>query len=115
MISVPVGHDGFKDRADAIPYPHTSVGENVAMNYGHGSPPRVAVDGWIKSPGHRKNVGNWCCINFNFCFLVTRMLAKLCSRSVPISWRKVVFYSTVHIVNTIYLIQRDSDFYGFSV
>ncbi len=91
-----MGHDGFKQRADAVPYSHSSVGENVAVNYGKGSPPRVAVDGWIKSPGHRKNVRN--SLSLILIIIVTRMLAKLCSRSLPIRIRKVVFYTTIYFV-----------------
>jgi uncharacterized protein YkwD len=30
--------------------------ENVALNFGHGNPAQVAVDGWILSPGHYKNM-----------------------------------------------------------
>lgn len=39
---------------------YRSVAENVAYNQGHQNPDRVAVDGWIKSVGHQKNmVGNF--------------------------------------------------------
>ena len=53
---VPVGHDGFKNRMSQVPFFVKSFAENVAYNYGHGDPIEVAVNGWINSPGHRKNM-----------------------------------------------------------
>ena len=49
-------HDGFEGRAKAITIPYQSVAENVAYNMGYSDPVRKAVDGWIKSEGHRKNM-----------------------------------------------------------
>jgi uncharacterized protein YkwD len=49
-------HDGFEGRAKAITIPYQSVGENVAYNMGYSDPVRKAVEGWIKSEGHRKNM-----------------------------------------------------------
>ena len=53
---VPFSHDGFEGRAKAITIPYQSVGENVAYNMGYSAPDRKAVEGWIKSEGHRKNM-----------------------------------------------------------
>ena len=40
-----------------------AFGENVAMNKGQADAVQCAVDGWIKSPGHRKNLLG----NFYYC------------------------------------------------
>jgi len=57
---VPFGHDGFKERMKKYPLSTSAGGENVAMNKGMHDVARVAVDGWIDSPGHRKNLlGRW--------------------------------------------------------
>ena len=53
---VKFSHDGFEGRAKAITVPYQSVAENVAYNFGYSDPVRNAVDGWIKSDGHRKNI-----------------------------------------------------------
>jgi uncharacterized protein YkwD len=60
---VKFSHDGFEGRAKAIlsegsanAIPYQSVAENVAYNLGYSDPVRNAVDGWIKSDGHRKNM-----------------------------------------------------------
>jgi len=60
--NVPFSHDGFDQRIEAISstLTYTSAAENVAYNQGYGDPVTVAVDGWINSPGHQKNmVGNF--------------------------------------------------------
>ncbi|MEG4817414.1 CAP domain-containing protein [Microcoleus sp. K5-D4] len=49
-------HDGFEGRAKAITIPYKSVAENLAYNFGYNDPVRNAVEGWIKSDGHRKNM-----------------------------------------------------------
>jgi uncharacterized protein YkwD len=59
---VKFSHDGFEGRAKAIAIPYQSVAENVAYNFGFNDPVRNAVDGWIKSDGHRKNMEG----QFNF-------------------------------------------------
>jgi uncharacterized protein YkwD len=51
---VPFGHAGFEGRALRIG--GMSCAENVAFSAGLGDPAKVAVNGWIKSPGHRKNM-----------------------------------------------------------
>ena len=60
---VPFGHQGFNNRFRSFPFPFTRGGaENVAMNAGLADVAKVAVDGWINSPGHRKNMLG----NFNY-------------------------------------------------
>jgi len=53
---MPFSHDGFEDRVRRYPLPHLSAAENLAYNGGVSDTARVAVEGWIKSPGHRKNL-----------------------------------------------------------
>ncbi|MEG4351127.1 CAP domain-containing protein [Microcoleus sp. LAD1_D3] len=53
---VSFSHDGFEGRAKAITVPYQSVAENLAYNFGYNDPVRNAVEGWIKSDGHRKNM-----------------------------------------------------------
>lgn len=51
-------HDGFDQRVDNInqSIPYQAAAENLAYNQGHDDPVKVAVQGWIKSPGHHKNM-----------------------------------------------------------
>jgi len=59
---VPFSHDGFDNRVKAIAksLDYRSAGENVAFNQGYPKPDQQAVEGWIKSTGHRKNMeGNF--------------------------------------------------------
>jgi uncharacterized protein YkwD len=55
----PFGHDGFDDRVAAA---RTTVGvnrmaENVAWNdFPRADAPRRVVEGWLGSPGHRRNI-----------------------------------------------------------
>ncbi|MBC6428813.1 MAG: CAP domain-containing protein [Cellvibrionales bacterium] len=53
-----ISHDGFDGRIKAINrrISYSSAAENVASNFGHDDPATVAVRGWIKSPGHHKNM-----------------------------------------------------------
>lgn len=55
---VPFSHDGFQQRGDRLNrvIPYRSVAENVAYNQGYSNPGQQAVQGWIKSPGHRENI-----------------------------------------------------------
>eukprot|EP01029_Cantina_marsupialis_P005409 TRINITY_DN15856_c0_g4_i1.p1 TRINITY_DN15856_c0_g4~~TRINITY_DN15856_c0_g4_i1.p1 ORF type:complete len:389 (-),score=85.10 TRINITY_DN15856_c0_g4_i1:248-1414(-) len=53
---VPFGHQGFNARVDKFPFVTRTAAENVAMNQGHGDPATCAVEGWIKSKGHEKNL-----------------------------------------------------------
>lgn len=52
---VPVGHDGFSERAEAIiaQIGGSSVAENVAAGY---ESAETVVAGWINSSGHRQNI-----------------------------------------------------------
>lgn len=55
-------HDGFEQRAKTVnkSIMYRSFGENLAFNKGYKDPVRQAVQGWIKSPGHRHNMeGNF--------------------------------------------------------
>ncbi len=59
---VPFSHNGFEGRVKAIAKSirYRSAGENVAYNMGYADPGKQAVQGWIKSPGHRHNMeGNF--------------------------------------------------------
>jgi uncharacterized protein YkwD len=55
---VPFSHQDFDKRAQTIgvSVPYQAVGENVAVNQGYDDPVMIAVDGWIKSQGHRENM-----------------------------------------------------------
>jgi len=53
---VAFGHAGFNSRAQRISYPTSGVYENVAYCGGYSNVPKIIVDGWINSPGHRKNL-----------------------------------------------------------
>jgi uncharacterized protein YkwD len=60
--TVTFSHDGFEQRMNSISrqIPWRSVAENVAYNQGHSDPVSIAVQGWIKSSGHHKNmIGNY--------------------------------------------------------
>lgn len=52
------GHDGFKERVRAIRKlaPHIALAENVAYCSRKKDTLASAVSGWMKSPGHRKNI-----------------------------------------------------------
>ncbi|MEB3341193.1 CAP domain-containing protein [Okeania sp.] len=55
-------HDGFQQRVEIVKQkiPYQGAGENIANNLGYNNPGEVAVEGWIKSPGHHQNiVGNY--------------------------------------------------------
>lgn len=59
---VPFSHQGFEQRVNAIEksVAYNSAGENVAYNQGYKDPATQAVQGWLKSPGHLKNIrGNF--------------------------------------------------------
>ena len=53
---VPFSHQGFERRVMAIPLKYSSAAENVAYNTGYSNPANEAVSGWLKSPGHLKNL-----------------------------------------------------------
>lgn len=56
-------HDGFDERVRAFPVVHRSAAENLAFNKGLSNVAEAAVEGWIKSPGHEKNLRG----AFNLC------------------------------------------------
>jgi len=62
---VAFGHDGFNERVAKYPFQPLAAAENVAMSRGISSVQvaKVGVDGWIQSPGHRKNLLSNC----NYC------------------------------------------------
>jgi uncharacterized protein YkwD len=53
-----MSHDGFNERTDSVSQTivFRSAAENVAYNMGYGQPDLVAVQGWIESPGHQRNM-----------------------------------------------------------
>lgn len=52
-------HDGFNARVARFPA-NRGAGENLALSQGSADVAGTAVDGWIKSPGHEKNLrGEW--------------------------------------------------------
>jgi uncharacterized protein YkwD len=55
---VPFSHNGFNQRVQTIArsLPYSSAAENVAYNQGYADPATQAVQGWLKSPGHLKNI-----------------------------------------------------------
>ncbi len=55
---VPFSHQGFDERVSAIrrQLSYRAAAENVAFNQGYSNPSKQAVDGWIKSNGHRVNI-----------------------------------------------------------
>lgn len=55
---VPVGHQGFQGRSKTLAdnIDSEAVSENVAYNKGYENPAKQAVEGWVKSPGHKKNI-----------------------------------------------------------
>lgn len=58
--TVPFSHEGFEQRIADTGIDFQLSAENVAYNQGYEDPVTHAVDGWIKSEGHRKNIeGNF--------------------------------------------------------
>lgn len=55
---VSFSHDGFNQRVQAIAktVPYRGAAENVAYNQGFKDPATQAVQGWLKSTGHRTNI-----------------------------------------------------------
>jgi len=53
---MPFSHQGFDDRVRRYPFAHMSAAENLAYNSGVSDAAGAAVQGWIKSPGHCKNL-----------------------------------------------------------
>lgn len=60
--AVPFSHDGFVARVQAIAavIAYRAAAENVAYNQGYSDPATQAVQGWLRSTGHRTNIeGNY--------------------------------------------------------
>jgi uncharacterized protein YkwD len=55
---VPFGHQGFDQRVREIgkSISYRAAAENVAYNMGFRDPATQAVQGWLKSPGHLRNI-----------------------------------------------------------
>jgi uncharacterized protein YkwD len=53
-----MSHDGFRERVDSVAKTITyrSAAENVATNMGFKEPDVEAIQGWIDSPGHHRNM-----------------------------------------------------------
>jgi hypothetical protein len=68
---MPFAHDGFSERVQKYPFPSRSAAENLAMSGGLSDPAKVAVDGWIQSPGYvRGRTRTFCvtlCLAIGFC------------------------------------------------
>lgn len=82
---VPFGHKGFNQRIRQFPFHFTLACENVFMcqGYSQDSIAENGVDGWINSPGHRKNLlsrTTHCAIatyrNSSGAFYLTQMFAR---------------------------------------
>lgn len=85
----PFGHDGFDKRADQMSKQAnlSSFAENVAYSQNYEDPVKIAVDGWMKSPGHKKNIlgdfeetGIGVSINKEGKFYITQLFAKRFNR-----------------------------------
>lgn len=55
---VPFSHQGFDQRVREIAksVSYRGAAENIAYNMGYKDPATQAVEGWLKSPGHLKNI-----------------------------------------------------------
>ncbi len=55
---MPFSHQGFDQRVKEIAksVPYRGAAENIAYNMGYEDPATQAVEGWLKSPGHLKNI-----------------------------------------------------------
>lgn len=49
-------HDGFEQRKACIPFRYNALAENIGMNMGKPAPAEATVQGWIGSPGHKRNL-----------------------------------------------------------
>lgn len=56
--AVPFSHNGFAQRVQAIGgmITYRAAAENVAYNQGYNDPATQAVQGWLRSTGHRQNI-----------------------------------------------------------
>lgn len=53
-----IGHEGFNDRVQSVAKDivYRSAAENVGYSVGYAQPEAIAVEDWIGSPGHQKNM-----------------------------------------------------------
>lgn len=53
-----MSHDGFHERAESVAQTivYRNAAENVAYNMGYARPDAEAIQGWIESPGHHRNL-----------------------------------------------------------
>lgn len=53
-----MSHEGFSERAESVAKTivYRTTAENVAYNMGYAKPDAAAIQGWIESPGHHKNL-----------------------------------------------------------
>jgi uncharacterized protein YkwD len=53
-----IGHEGFNDRVQSVAKEivYRSAAENVGYSVGYAQPDAIAVEDWINSPGHQKNM-----------------------------------------------------------
>jgi uncharacterized protein YkwD len=53
-----IGHEGFNDRVQSVSKEivYRSAAENVGYSLGYTVPEAIAVEDWISSPGHQKNM-----------------------------------------------------------
>lgn len=58
LAKIPLGHHGFQERAEKHQKSENlcAFGENVAYNWRYDDPVQAAIDGWMKSPGHKANI-----------------------------------------------------------
>ncbi|OWY64987.1 secretion protein [cyanobacterium TDX16] len=56
--AVPFSHNGFQQRVQEISkvIPYAGAAENVAYNQGYADPAANAVQGWLNSSGHQRNI-----------------------------------------------------------
>ena len=52
----PFNHDGFSERVQKYPEPSSGAAENLSWSTETVDAAKVAVNGWINSPGHRANL-----------------------------------------------------------
>jgi uncharacterized protein YkwD len=52
----PLSHEGFEARITALGIPYLRAAENVASNRGFRDPAAQAVESWLASDAHRKNI-----------------------------------------------------------
>jgi uncharacterized protein YkwD len=53
-----LSHDGFNERVDSVSQTivYRKAAENVAYNMGYAQPDLIAIQDWIESPGHHRNM-----------------------------------------------------------